>query len=730
MQVQRGMSASKLAISSVGGTINVITNAAEMRKGGKFSVNLGNDAYQKYGLVLSTGMGDNGLAFTVQGTYSTGNGWVDGTAFKASSYFASLAWKVNDKHSLHFTGLGAPQWHHQRSLSNFDGVNINTYEAHPRGYRYNHLWGDLDGEEFTWRRNFYHKPIAFINWYWTISEKTELATTAYGSWGRGGGTGPRGRINGSFETSGKFKDGRYSGTYDHDSDPNTPERPIPGQVDWDNIVEWNSGGTNYPASYGAPKEPWATNAQNPGIDNEDGFFADKYVNTSRDGFIRRSSMNSHNWYGMLSTLTHELSDNLNLIAGIDYRAYTGIHYRRQTDRLGSDAYFTDTDVNIAGEFISQEKPASAVVDMTNDRRLAYWNDGIVGWFGGFFQLEYSKDNLSAHISSALSNQSYQRVDYFTYYTSDELNTLAGNTSNQTSEKVNLGGGNVKAGLNYNINQAHNIYLNGGYFSRQPLFDAVFPGFRNDVNERIERGDSMNETITGIELGYGFRSTFLDVNVNIYNTSWSDRFVERGTTLPSGEPGSARYEGISQTHTGFELEAYGEIATGLRLDAMLGVGNWLYDSDVTARLYDDNQNEVGSGTTLYLDGVKVGDAAQMTTRVGLTYEIVRGLRVYGSWYYADNLYAQFNIFSGFDDNSVPAEDRVLQLPNYQLVDAGLYYDFEAAGLDWTFRFNVNNILGEEYYSESLTNETDPALFGTNIAYPGFGTTWNTALAIRF
>ena len=35
MQVQRGLGASKLAIPAVGGTINILTNAAEFKKGGK-----------------------------------------------------------------------------------------------------------------------------------------------------------------------------------------------------------------------------------------------------------------------------------------------------------------------------------------------------------------------------------------------------------------------------------------------------------------------------------------------------------------------------------------------------------------------------------------------------------------------------------------------------------------------------------------------------------------------
>ena len=42
------------------------------------------------------------------------------------------------------------------------------------------------------RRNFYNKPLATFNWDWEINSKLKLATSLYGSAGRGGGTGPRG----------------------------------------------------------------------------------------------------------------------------------------------------------------------------------------------------------------------------------------------------------------------------------------------------------------------------------------------------------------------------------------------------------------------------------------------------------------------------------------------------------------------------------------------------------
>ena len=100
-------------------------------------------------------------------------------------------------------------------------------------------------------------------------------------------------------------------------------------------------------------------------------------------------MNSHNWYGILSTLNHSINDNWTFVGGLDLRSYKGIHYRRVDNLLESDAYFTNRNINIAGEFISQEKESKGLVDVLGDRKLAYYNDGLVGWQGIFGQLEYS-----------------------------------------------------------------------------------------------------------------------------------------------------------------------------------------------------------------------------------------------------------------------------------------------------------------------------------------------------
>lgn len=53
----------------------------------------------------------------------------------------------------------------------------------------------LNGSQFNLAPNFYHKPIASLNWDWTINDALKLSTVVYASWGRGGGgTGLNGTI--------------------------------------------------------------------------------------------------------------------------------------------------------------------------------------------------------------------------------------------------------------------------------------------------------------------------------------------------------------------------------------------------------------------------------------------------------------------------------------------------------------------------------------------------------
>ncbi len=59
----------------------------------------------------------------------------------------------------------------------------------------------------------------------------------------------------------------------------------------------------------------------------------------------RASRNDHNWYGVLSTLKSDLSEDLVLLAGLDYRNYTGIHFQEVTDLLGGQFIINEDNEN-------------------------------------------------------------------------------------------------------------------------------------------------------------------------------------------------------------------------------------------------------------------------------------------------------------------------------------------------------------------------------------------------
>ncbi|WP_020532930.1 TonB-dependent receptor [Flexithrix dorotheae] len=706
MQVQRGLGASKLAVPAIGGSINIITNAADMRKGGAASVSIGNDGYQKYGLVLSTGLGESGWALTLQGTHTTGNGYVAGTEFKGYSYFASLSKQIGNNHSIAITGLGAPQWHNQRDFA----PRYKDYQKYKEfwgeeGHKYNSDWGYKNGEEYTWRRNFYHKPKIFVNWYWDVNDKTQIATSAYYSAGRGGGTGSRGGINGNA-------DYRLPKTND-------------GLNRFDDIVSWNSGGTV--ADFGDNRLPWT------GPDNRRGYFVGSNVATESSvdgeyrgdsyGLIRRASMNAHNWVGLISNVTHEINDRFNFVGGIDLRHYRGIHYRRVDNLLGNDAFYTNTNINIEGEFITQEKEAKALAEIKDDRKLNYHNDGLVKWVGFYGQLEYTGDQLSAFVSASASSQGFKRIEYF--------NNLYSDPNFETGWR-DYWGGNIKGGVNYNLTENHNVFANAGYMERQPIFDNVYVNFGNNVNE-----DATNQKVIAYELGYGYRSSTFNANVNLYSTTWLDKQYSRSVQL-GNQDGTANYT-VDQKHEGIEVDFLWKPVRKLNITGMFSLGNWRYTTNTEAVVFDDDQQEIGKAT-LFLDDVKVGDAAQTTFSIGADYELLQGFRLTANYYQASKIYADFN--PAEDDTFLEPGNQAWELPSYGLMDLGAYYTLKlkGTGSDLTFRLNVNNVLDEIYISESNSNILDSgaeniipgtsnASINNNIYY-GFGRTWNLGVKYRF
>ena len=693
MQVQRGLGSSKLAIASVGGTINILTRAADKKRQGNITLGIGNDGYHKSLFSYNTGKSENGWATSFLMSRTAGSMYADGTEFEGYNYYLAVGYQPSAKHDLQFTITGAPQVHNQRSFQSTisDHIKYGGTEEDPNR-KYNQNWGYLNGEEYSMTRNYFHKPVMSLNWDWKITDATTLNSVAYASFGRGGGTGDAGRINGKFY--------------------NALPRSADGLVRFDDIVKWNQGGAV--ADFGA------VNAT-PGLSN------------GTNGIIRRSSINSHNWMGIITSLNHKINDNFSATVGFDGRTYKGIHYRIATDFLGNNSYTDTSNINnkpnvITNAFTTNPSwnPFGGKTNEIQDQ-LAYSNDGLVTWLGGFGQLEYTNDALSAFVQGSISNQNFQRIDYM-LYAADQ----------QKSEKVDLVGYNVKGGANYNINENHNVFVNGGYYERQPFFGAVFLNNRNDVNPSLT-----NEKITSFEIGYGFRSAIFNANLNVYHTGWDDiyrRLTTRAKINGVDVTGVANVLGIKEIHKGIELDFNVKPAKFVTINGMFSIGDWYFEGSPTASFVEDQTNTVIEEGTLALDGLKVGDAAQLTASLGADFKLTEWLNFDAQYRYADKLYSAFEPSSRLVTVSKPTpSDPAVELPSFGLLDLGAGAKFNLNKTQsFKFRVNVNNVLDKTYIAESRTNKVADAnaannwngINKSNEVYFGFGRTWNASVSFIF
>lgn len=719
IQVQRGLGSSKLAVSSVGGTINVVTRSADKAEGGMVKASFGNDNYFKTLASYNTGLNENGLSASFLLSRTSGDGYVNGTEFEAYNYYIGVGYKANEKHEFNFMLTGAPQQHNQRGFFTPLSDYLKYGKDGEPNEKYNPDFGYRNGEEFTFSGNFYHKPVASINWEYKITDKSKLSTSAYASFGRGGSVGAIGRINGnqSFQLP-KTEDGLL---------------PI------DDIFAWNSG-QNVPSfsfKEGQPsqREPYSgegafqgdfVNGNNSDIGTDKG-----YIRGPQNGISQRSSVNSHNWFGIISNFETELNENLALSVGADLRSYKGFHYRRLVDLMGADAYVSNQDINNPNRFVTETyeptvgNTLNVFKSIDDEEKIDYHNEGLVRWAGVFGQLEYLKDNISAFVQGSVSNQGFKRIDYFQE-----------TPANQETDWENLLGGNIKGGLNFNINENHNVFGNIGYYSKQPLFDAVYLNNENTLND-----DLTNEQVFGVELGYGFRSLYFNANVNLYRTSWADRFETTSATFFRGTPeeirGTANLQGITQVHKGVEFDFYGRVGNKFSWNGMLSVGDWEYKGDVEANFFDSSQNQIPGVEpgVLNLDGVKVGNAAQLTASIGADYEFIDNLKVDATYRYADNLYADYDAPDALDNSNFD----VFELPSFGLLDLGLSYGLDLGNNRLGLRLNVNNVTDNIYISESNTNilpgerEGDTTYDGINTrnnVFFGYGRTWNAAVSFKF
>ena len=710
VQMQRGLSAVNLATPSIGGTMNIITNPAAQEKGGRFKQELGAGSFLKTTLNYNTGLMGN-LAVSANLVRKTGDGVIDKTWTDAWAYYLGASYQMNETNRFELYAVGAPQRHGQNLYKQNAGVYDADFAKSMDGYDEAAIWNGLsypDSEgEFTvpadggdprlfnqnwapvnssytgkqyWymygegglfgggtvdrynpdflneRENYFHKPLVNLNHYLTINDQMRLSSILYWSGGSGGGTGTYGKIP-TVDAAGVVGGEDHKFYYG----------PSPWTRDWNTLVNYNSG-------------------------TSDTVYVDKsaLARTHGDGNnqsvgILRNSINRQNTIGLISKLNYDLSADLKLQVGLDWRTAGIEHAREVRDLMGGDYYMDYADDNA---------PDGKRVGLGDI--IAYWNDTTVDWLGFFGQASYASGPLNAYGMAGFSTIAYSYQDHFTVadekITADAISTMQ-----------------FKGGAMYDLNDNMSLFANFGITEKPPIMDNVI------YFDGTVASNPANEKFQSLEGGVSYNAGNMGVKANYYVTDWKDRNLTKSVTTGQGDSGDTDViflTGVNQNHSGLEVEAAMQVIDMLKLNVSMGMGTWKFVEDATGNYqeaeYDSLGNVTGQTSTTYSYALKdlyVGDMPQTGMAFGATLTPISGLSIQALFNYYDNNYSDWSPdareYSGTDADADRAQ--VWMAPSYSKLDLHVNFDLTGmTGMPITAFAHVFNALDEIYVQDAVDN----------------------------
>jgi len=691
IQMQRGLSAVNLAAPSIGGTMNIITDPTAHSKGGRYKQEVGAGGFLKSTLNYNSGLIGDKLALSGTIVRKTGDGVIDKTWTDAWAYYFGASYALNKDNRFELYAIGAPQRHghnlYKQNIGAYDAEfaeSVDGYDTEALGDDgkfkdvgrfFNQNWSPVDpsytGKQYYYmygaktvarhdpnyineRENFFHKPLVNLNHFLTINDKTRLSSVLYWSGGSGGGTGTYGRIP-TMDADGNLGDDDYKFYYGRS----------PWTRDWNALIAMNSG-------------------------DSDTVYVDKRVITRTHGVdnnqsvgILRNSINRQNTYGLISKLHYDLSDELKLQVGIDWRTAGIEHAREVRDLMGGDYYMDYADDN------ASDGKRVELGDI-----IAYHNETTVDWLGGFVQGAYASGPLSAYGMLGLSQIAYSYQDHFT-------------VADEKIESESISTLQWKGGAMYDVSDNVSVFGNFGIVEKPPIMDNVI------YFDGTVASDPANERFISSEAGMNWTADRVSVKVSAYNTDWKDRNLTKAVTSGQGSSGDTDViflTGINQKHQGVEVEATTQVLDLLRLDATVSLGKWVFDGDADGNYQEDEFNEdgqvIGQTTTPYtyaLDGLYVGDMPQTAYVLGATLTPISGLKLQAVYSQYDNNYSDWSPGAREYDGSDADADReqVWMAPGYSRVDLHASYKLPSiGGHDFTAFVHMFNATDATYVQDAV------------------------------
>ena len=706
------------------GSNNINIRASEYGEGGRITYSSSNRSYSnRLMATYNSGMLEKGWAYSLSIGRRWGNeGYQDASFYDSNSAFLSVQKIFNNKHSLNFAAIYAPN---RRGK-----VSPNTQEVYDlKGIKYNEYWGYHDGEKRNSRVKRVVEPILLLNHDWSIDDKSSLETSIgyqFGEMGNSrldyaGGANPSPAYYQDLpsyflaDTDGPDYEGAYIAQENFINN---------GQINWNRIYDANL--TNNQANLNAAYV----------------LYEDRVDDT-------QLTFNS--------AYNREINENIKVTASANYRNLVSDNFAEISDMLGGYSYsnidsFDYLDYNLLS-------PNSIV---SEGDKFKYHYKMNAEEMSLFSMINFSFNKLEFYVAGDITNTTYQRDGIF------ENEANAGNSAGKGDE-ISFDGYGIKAGITYKFSGKHILDFNSAYLQKAPSIRNTFTNSRvnhnvvgSDINGLINDSPITEEKIMSFDANYifrtpiftgrltGFYSEVKDANeISFYYADGLVGFEDDSEFIQE------ILQGIDKKYLGVEFGVEAQIIPTVKLKGAASIGQYTYDNNPYLYLGADN-NTVAVGPS-NLENYKIAGGPQKAYSVGFEYR--------------DPDYWFIGITSNFFTNTYVDVSPLTRTQNFYLAQDGLPfndYDISIArqllkqekfddymvvnmigGKSWKiddyyvgFFASINNILDQKYrtggfeqgrnanYQQLLQDTNKPKrVFGPKYWY-GRGTNYFLNLYFRF
>ena len=582
-ELTTGLSASAYNFGGILGTTNMNLRASEYPSGGRVTYSSSNRSYSNRVMATyASGLVEGGWSYAFSlGRRWGDEGYQDGTFYDANSFFVSVEKKINDKHSLNFTGFYTPN---KRGKS-----SPNTQEVYDlKNIKYNEYWGYQDGVKRNSRVKRIAEPVLMLNHYWDFNEKTSLNTNVAYQFGELGNS--RLDYAGGANPSPAYYQGLPSYFLADNDGPDLAGAynayqnfTEGGQLDWNRVYDAN-----------------VTN----NITGDNAAYV-LYEDRSDDAQLTVNTI-----------FNSEVSEHVTLNAAVNYKGLKSHNFAEIIDMLGSSTGYLNVDSFDQVQFDLQNP--NQIVGKGDTFRYNYNIEANV--LSSFAQVQFKYNKVDFFLAGSITQTDYQREGLYQSEVYED-NSLG------KGEKVEFLAIGAKGGLTYKFSGKHLLVANAGYLTKAPTIRNTFSNSRDNhaiVGDQSGFGIT-EEKITSFDLNYIYRSPTVKARLTGYFTKMQDAnevsfyYADGISGVDSGTAFVQEVlEGIDKRYLGIEFGIEAQVTPTIKLTGVASVGQYTYDNNPNLLLTSsDFTNGLNFGEA-YLKDYKIAGGPQRAASVGFEY----------------------------------------------------------------------------------------------------------------